>query len=273
MNEVVIVKLGGSSITYKDRDQALNEEILRMNLQEIHRAGKKVILIHGAGSFGHPLAKQYNLKQGRAALKRINPAYPISETRFSMHSLHQEVLKIGREIGICFYSLPVSANTYETSEQQFEFFAQNVTLALELGLVPVLYGDIVLSKTRGYTILSGDKIIEMLVDKLQKANIKIAQVIFGSDVDGIFTSDPKKDPTASLIELVAHDDIDRVIALTTGSTNQDVTGGMRGKIQNIKKMVLHGTTVKIVNILQKNRLFTSLTASKVYGTVFLPEKE
>ena len=59
-----IVKLGGSVITDKSRENSFKQEIANRLSREIKNANKKSIIIHGAGSFGHILAKKYNLDQG-----------------------------------------------------------------------------------------------------------------------------------------------------------------------------------------------------------------
>ena len=73
---------------------------------------------------------------------------------------------------------------------------------IDNGFVPVLYGDAVLDQNEyfKYAILSGDQIITYLAKKL-KAN----RVILSSDVDGIYTDNPKTNPDAKLIDIVTKD--------------------------------------------------------------------
>jgi isopentenyl phosphate kinase len=69
--KLLILKLGGSAITYKDQFETLNEATLHSIAKRLHERPQSsssspslsplLILIHGAGSFGHFQAKQYNL--------------------------------------------------------------------------------------------------------------------------------------------------------------------------------------------------------------------
>ena len=66
-----IVKFGGSVITEKAKDCCFRQEIMDDLATQVKRAGKEMILVHGAGSFGHILAKQYDLNSG---FKKKKPA-------------------------------------------------------------------------------------------------------------------------------------------------------------------------------------------------------
>ena len=59
-----IIKLGGSVITDKSKESFFKREVMNNLSKEIKKANKKCIIIHGAGSFGHILAKKYKLNKG-----------------------------------------------------------------------------------------------------------------------------------------------------------------------------------------------------------------
>ena len=63
--EPVILKLGGSVITDKAADQGIVREadLLRI-AKEVSEYRGKMIIVHGAGSFGHTYAKKYGLDMG-----------------------------------------------------------------------------------------------------------------------------------------------------------------------------------------------------------------
>eukprot|EP00571_Detonula_confervacea_P003941 CAMPEP_0172325668 /NCGR_PEP_ID=MMETSP1058-20130122/54492_1 /TAXON_ID=83371 /ORGANISM="Detonula confervacea, Strain CCMP 353" /LENGTH=382 /DNA_ID=CAMNT_0013042259 /DNA_START=319 /DNA_END=1464 /DNA_ORIENTATION=+ len=86
--KIIILKIGGSSITNKAQEETLNEEALDwfaklvassvnpLFLSSDYRVDKdsneinlkpQFIIVHGAGSFGHHSAKRYNLRCGKAA--------------------------------------------------------------------------------------------------------------------------------------------------------------------------------------------------------------
>ena len=59
-----VIKLGGSVITDKSMQNTFNEEVTFRLVSEIKDSQKQVIVVHGAGSFGHILAKKYDLHKG-----------------------------------------------------------------------------------------------------------------------------------------------------------------------------------------------------------------
>lgn len=64
----VIVKLGGSAITEKDNFETVKQEVLDATAHHISTAvresGLDVIVVHGAGSFGHFQAHEYGVSKG-----------------------------------------------------------------------------------------------------------------------------------------------------------------------------------------------------------------
>ena len=67
-----IIKLGGSVITEKSKQEFFRQDVMDVLSKEIKKADKEVILGHGAGSFGHIVAKQYELYNGYKNDSQIN---------------------------------------------------------------------------------------------------------------------------------------------------------------------------------------------------------
>ncbi|CVK31955.1 amino acid kinase family protein [Methanoculleus bourgensis] len=86
MTETVILKLGGSVITDKSGECAIDNARLREIAGDIARSAPKLVLVHGAGSCGHPEARRYRINDGldaenvpgvyhtHAAVLRLNAA-------------------------------------------------------------------------------------------------------------------------------------------------------------------------------------------------------
>jgi isopentenyl phosphate kinase len=125
----------------------------------------------------------------------------------------------------------------------------NIEKFLTSGLVPVISGDMVPDVTMGYSVLSGDQILADLARKF-----KPKKIIYGSDVDGIFDSDPKINPDAKLIPEISNDKIEEIIKEIGGD---DASGQMRGKLIEIKNLLDTGfkdvilLNLTIKGILQK----------------------
>ena len=53
---MILIKLGGSVITDKKEYRKFNRDIVARLCSEIKDSGEDVIVVHGAGSFGHVIA-------------------------------------------------------------------------------------------------------------------------------------------------------------------------------------------------------------------------
>ena len=95
-----------------------------------------------------------------------------------------------------------------------------ITLLIEKGFIPVLFGDVALAVNRGIDILSGDQIISFIANKCLPK-----KVIFLMDVNGIFDKNPNEHKDAKLIKI-----IDKPIRYKSSLSKYDVTGGIDNKI-------------------------------------------
>jgi len=88
-----------------------------------------------------------------------------------------------------------------------------------------------------------------------------------SDVDGLFTEDPRKNPSATLIPLISeiNEDIERLAGL---SSTLEGTGGMATKVRAAKKVAEYGVSTLILNGTVPG-LLSSTLAGKPGGSLFL----
>ena len=91
-----------------------------------------------------------------------------------------------------------------------------------------------------------------------------------SDIDGLFTEDPRKNPSAELIPLIAEitDDIERRAGI---STTFGSTGGMATKVRAAKKVGEYGVATLIMNGQTKCLLPHILLGNNPGGSLFLPK--
>jgi isopentenyl phosphate kinase len=80
-------------------------------------------------------------------------------------------------------------------------------------------------ETLGMSICSGDAVSARLSTLLP-----VTHMLFATDVDGIYTSDPHIDPEAHLVKELTFTEIEKTILLTE-SHNKDTTGGLQGKMK------------------------------------------
>jgi isopentenyl phosphate kinase len=133
---------------------------------------------------------------------------------------------------------------------------------LEIGFLPVLYGDAVLDWDVGFTILSGDQLVSSLAISLHAERI-----IIGADVDGLYTADPKTNPSARLIPHLTLGALQRLQKNVEEAKVTDVTGGMLGKIKELIPAVERGIRVIIVNATKTNNIYKALKDKEVAGTI------
>ncbi|UCE16123.1 MAG: amino acid kinase, partial [Candidatus Bathyarchaeota archaeon] len=133
---------------------------------------------------------------------------------------------------------------------------------LEMGFVPVLHGDAVLDSDRGFAILSGDQLVSSLATKLEAERI-----IIGIDVDGLYTSDPKTDANARLIQHIDQQELTKMQHEIGGIRVPDVTGGMFGKVLELMPAIEKEIPVIIVNAVKPGNVYKALKDEKVVGTV------
>ena len=258
----VILKLGGSVITFKDGFMEANPASLSRLASEIHEAGReKLVLVHGGGSFGHPLAFKYKLHEG---FKDYGQLEGFSRVHLAMRKLNRIVVESILAQGLKAVGIQPSSCVITRSGRIERFETTPLEKMLELGITPVLYGDVVPDLERGFSILSGDQIASYLGIRLNAE-----WIILGTDVDGLYTGDPKRDPEAKLLEKVTLDGLKKIIDEIGESSTLDVTKGMYGKIMELIPAIEKGVKVLIVNAKERDRVLRALRSEKVRGTLIL----
>lgn len=250
MPKLLVIKAGGSIITNKNSQQPeLRHEIVTHISEQIKiiidHGDYQIILVHGAGSFGHPLAKKYHLGQG---FVQEQARFGFAETVNKMLELNQQIVAKFLEMQIKAISLPPHSFIWAKSKSAFSLDTRLLEKYLIENFTPILFGDMILDEVKGCSILSGDTLVGLLAKKLQAK-----KVIFLSDVDGVFNHNPKFDKTAKRIPFINDTNLKRVIVSLQTSNKTDTTGEMRGKILAIKNH-LKNIEVYIASGFEKNVL-------------------
>ena len=260
---MIILKLGGSVITKKEAEEPLidHDNLNRISDEIEESSFDKLIIVHGAGSFGHPSAKKYEIgspitDEEDFARKKLG----FCITQSWVKKLNTLVCDSLRKKGVLAVSLQPSSFIITKNKRIHSCNLDLINKYLELGFVPVIYGDVVpdLDKSIKICVLSGDQIINYLGE-----NLKPTRVILGSDVDGIYTKNPKKYEDAKLLNTVTScDDL-----VAEGSLNVDVTGGMNGKLTELIELAQLGVESEIINACKENFVKRALNHEKGIGTI------
>jgi len=210
---------------------ALEDSIIEKIASEIgtlYEAGmKNMIILTGVGSPGHFTVLRYGLHKGFSGDR--NQHMGLLDAQIAVNRLRQSLLEAFFKNNVPVVQVYASS-IYESDKMRIvRGDTTNMERFLNIGVVPVISGDMVPDKTMGYSVLSGDQILLDLAKKFQPKKI-----ILGSDVDGLFDSDPKVNPNAQLIPEVTEDKIGGLIQQLEGG---DASGQMKGKLIEIKNLL------------------------------------
>jgi isopentenyl phosphate kinase len=256
----IVLKIGGSVITQKKKPLTAKPSNIQRLAEEISQAKvSPLIIIHGGGSFGHPLAKRHHIKEGWRSEKEQRMG--LSETHQAMLTLNKLILDALIRNNIPAVSLSPISCTITKSGRIVTSINEPVKSLLEIGFVPVLYGDAVLDSDLGFTILSGDQLVATLALQLNAERI-----VMGIDVDGLFTADPKKKASAKLIKHITLDRLKEIENQIEEPDITDVTGGMRGKLSELREAIEKDIPVFVVNATEPKRVYKALKGDEVIGT-------
>ncbi|RME03584.1 MAG: hypothetical protein D6805_05895 [Planctomycetota bacterium] len=262
----IILKLGGSLITEKSKPTpTLRHQLLQQIAQELLQAYQIYphwIFVHGAGSFGHPLAKKLGLQQG---LRPNTDLKELCKLQCLQHQLSTELCHIFLQHSLPCFPLQSSALFLLHNQNILEFFTTPITKIQNLGLIPLLGGVPALDEQRKISILSGDQITYALAQKLNPP-----LVIHATQVGGVFTANPQTNKNAKRIPLIHQQNWPQIQPLLNSPQYSDVSGGMQGKILQCLKIAQLNIPVAILNLQKPNNLLQLLQGKSWQGTLILP---
>lgn len=250
MTETLLVKLGGSLITEKtDPRGAVRREVIARLAGEIASAAvPRLVLGHGSGSFGHVAAREHGIAEG---LQSSDQVPGISRTQERAAALHREVLAALAAAGLAPYSIAPSSCMVFAGGRPVELFDEPLRLALDAGLLPVVYGDVVMDRGQGVAICSTERILEMLSTRLT-----VRRVLWLGETDGVYGEDGRTLPRISSLEGLH-------FASPAGT---DVTGGMRHRVETALALARQGVRSVIFNGRTPGLLERALLGEEVPGT-------
>ena len=252
--DIILLKLGGSLLTDKNKPFSIREEVVKSAIRQIIEANKKIILIHGGGSFGHPLAKKYSISKGLD--KTIpNQILGVAKTHQSMNKFNTYLVNYFLEQNYPVLSIQASSIFIKDSEIISTKSLDIIETALDLNIMPILYGDIILDKQGSFSIISGDHIIFSLCQNL--STYKVSKVVFAMESDGLYVVDDTNSENCKLITDCYSNDLDSLELADLGQ-KIDVTGGIKGKLDFIKTICKCKIPVQLINGLIEDYIYKSL---------------
>ena len=228
---LVFLKLGGSLITVKDRPHTPRPDILERLAGEIAQAlvlepDLHILLGHGSGSYGHTAAIKYNTHLG---VKSPAEWQGFIEVWRQAMKLNYLVMATLQNAGIPALAFSPSAAVTAHNRNIIDWNTSPIARALENGLMPVVYGDVVFDEPLGGTILSTEDLLSHLACQL-----KPSWALFAGLEEGVWANYPSQD---QLLRVITPGSFPDVRAGLKGSSAADVTGGMLDKVQKALSLV------------------------------------
>ncbi len=235
------LKLGGSLITDKTQPHTARPETLERLAVEIATACRrfpelKLLLGHGSGSFGHVPARRHRTRQG---VHSAQDWQGFVEVWREAAALDHWVVDALARAGLPAMAFPPSASLIARDGQVEAWNLAPILSALQSGLLPVVYGDVVFDRVRGGTIFSTEDLFDHLARQLQPRRILLAGL-----EQGVWADYPS---CTELVEEIRPEGLAQVAPSLGGSAATDVTGGMLSKVQQSLALVqaIPGLQVRI----------------------------
>jgi isopentenyl phosphate kinase len=225
MPKLLFLKLGGSIITNKDQTNTPDLQRIEAIAHDIKQAMDQdssltLLIGHGSGSFGHHAAKKYGTRNGITSQEGW---LGFSEVALRARELNQIIFDRLVAAGVKAISVSPFSGIQAENCRITNWDTSIISDCLYQHLVPVIYGDVILDRRLGGTILSTEELFAYLAPRLQPERILLAGL-----EEGVWKDFPQK---TQLINEIHPDDIAALQAEIRGSGSIDVTGGMFTKVQ------------------------------------------
>jgi len=206
----VILKLGGSVLTANEQNTVSEafEEVIE-TVADARRGD--LILVHGAGSFGHPQAKRHEVNESSGT----RDGDTVGSIRGVVGLNRRTVEKLNSKGIDAVPAHPLSCGWRDRGL----FLETGAIDALRReGFTPVLHGDLIASVGEGATVVSGD---EIAVELGARFNERVGMC---TEPGGVLNSDAERIERVRSLE-----DVPEI----TDNDRPDVTGGIHRKVERL----------------------------------------
>ncbi len=231
----IVIKIGSSSLTHKETGKLdlIKLEVLIREISDLRNQGKDVVLVSsGAIMVGR---NWIGLKETPHNIATKQACAAIGQAKLMMiyQKLFAEYNQTASQILMTKNTMVNDLNR-KNAKNTFEEL-------LKLGAIPIVNENDTIST---YEIEFGDNdTLSAVVAALIEADL----LILLSDIEGLYTDDPRKNTAAKFIDVVDSIDHD-LLAMGKGSTGSSVgTGGMATKLTAARLATSAGADMVIAN--------------------------
>ena len=223
----------------------------------------RLILLNGAGSFGHIPVKQSRLDKGFSRTKIMN----LAATKLQLLRLQEILMSV-----LCSHKIPVvpflpSSFMEARSGRLCKAELSPIQIFSKLGLIPLFGGDLVPDLAQGWSVVSADQMASYIA-----ARMGASMIVYGTDVDGLYCSDPKTHRDAEFVDTISCQDIRKYAKSAATSRTPDVTAGMQGKLFEAEQAARNGVRVVIMNLRKPENILSILDGKRGKWTTILPDE-
>ncbi len=255
----VVVKVGTNVLSQAD---GVNEQMIEKLASEIsamHKSGKQVILVT-SGAIG----------MGRKALSISKPAKEV-KVRQALASVGQSILMHHYQKAFSKYGLNVGqillTSSIMNNRKYYLNLKNSVETLLSMGVVPIVNeNDSISIEEIDLAFGDNDKLSALMASKIDAELLVVL-----TDVDGLYDSNPRKNPKAELLRTV-HEITEEVEAMAAGAGSDVGTGGMKTKLSAIKIAARGGCRVILANGNEQS-VISRIMAGEEVGTLFMPYRK
>ncbi len=256
----VVVKVGTSTLTYENGKVNLrNLEKLCKVLSDLHNSGKQIILV-SSGAIGVGVGKlklrerpsETRFKQALAAVGQCELMF-LYDKFFGEYNNSVAQVLLTKDIVLNEHSKQNVVNTFQT--------------LLEMGIIPIVNENdtVAIDELIGTNFGDNDNLSAIVAD-LVGADL----LIILTDIDGLYETDPRKDPDAKKISRVTHID-DSIREMAGGSGSNRGTGGMSTKITAAAAAISSGINTVVMSGDDPAKIYKLLDGNDI-GTLFVAEE-
>ena len=245
----IVIKIGTSTLAHHTgRLNIRRTEVLCKVISDLKNAGHEIVMV-SSGAIGMGAGK-LSLKQAAAAVGQCELMYTYDKLFGEYNHTVAQILLTSEDI------------EHDDRRQNVENTMERL---LSLGAIPIINENDTISTSE--IVIGDNDTLSAIVASTVHADL----LVLLSDIDGLFTADPRKDPSATLIPTVC-EITPEIKAMTSGAGTNLGTGGMTTKIQAAQIATENGIDMVIANGADPVILY-DIADGKQAGTRFLAQKK
>lgn len=251
----IVIKLGTSTLAHKTGKLNIRRmsNLVRV-LSDLQNSGKEIIIV-SSGAIG--------LGVGKMGLRKRPEDTPTRQAAAAVGQCELMYLydNLFDSYGITIAQILLTKTIIETERQKN--VENTIEKLIEMGVIPIVNENDTVAIDELELEIGENDSLSAIVAKLAKADL----LVILSDIDGLYDSDPHKNPNAKLIPVVT--EIDTHIEEIAGGAGSVLgTGGMATKINAAKIANEAGIDMIIMNGNNPERLY-GLFENDETGTIFI----